>query len=275
VIRDTGLSSTAPADARWPAAGQAKRLPAASFGAACLLHGAACVLVLVVASVPAPPLPAEEQAVELVFAPPDAPARAPEEPPAPPMAETPPEPPMPEIPPAPVAAETPPRPAEPPAPAAETTPAPAIKSSPPEAPKRRPEAPRQAAPRSAVAEHLRPAQNAEPESTAAARPEPPRQLADAPIAVDWQRSLTAWLAGHRIYPPLALRRGIEGDVLLRFTAVRSGHVLDVSLVHSAGSPLLDGAAEALVRDATLPAFPAAMTQASATVTVTIHYALTH
>jgi protein TonB len=50
-------------------------------------------------------------------------------------------------------------------------------------------------------------------------------------------------------------------------------VLAVSLLQSAGSSVLDSAAEALVRDATLPPFPAVMTQQTTTVTVTIRYTL--
>jgi outer membrane biosynthesis protein TonB len=46
-------------------------------------------------------------------------------------------------------------------------------------------------------------------------------------------------------------------------------------VHSAGSPLLDAAAEAMVKGATLPPFPAAMPQDSVTITVRIRYALTN
>jgi TonB family protein len=62
-------------------------------------------------------------------------------------------------------------------------------------------------------------------------------------------------------------------VALRFTADRSGRVSGVSLVSSAGSPVLDAAAEKLVGDATLPPFPAGMPQQTATLTVTIRYAL--
>jgi TonB family protein len=62
--------------------------------------------------------------------------------------------------------------------------------------------------------------------------------------------------------------------VLRFTVERSGLVHDVMLVRSAGSPVLDAAAEAMVRGATLPAFTATMPQDRITVTVQVHYALT-
>ncbi len=83
------------------------------------------------------------------------------------------------------------------------------------------------------------------------------------------------MAAHKVYPELARRRGEQGNVELRFTADRSGRVLSVSLVRGAGSDLLDSAAVAMVRNATLPPFPASMPQQTASVTVTIHYALTN
>jgi protein TonB len=61
--------------------------------------------------------------------------------------------------------------------------------------------------------------------------------------------------------------------VLRFTIERSGRVLDVALVRSAGSPILDAAAEAMVRNGTVPPFPAEMPQDTVTVTVQIRYAL--
>jgi protein TonB len=112
-----------------------------------------------------------------------------------------------------------------------------------------------------------------PRAPAPAQTTPAQPAAEQPIAPDWERSLAAWLAAHKVYPELARRRGVEGSVGLRFTADRSGRVLNVSLSRSAGSPLLDAAAEAMVRDATLPPFPSAMPQAVATVNVTVHYGL--
>jgi protein TonB len=96
---------------------------------------------------------------------------------------------------------------------------------------------------------------------------------DRAVLLAWERSVSAWLATHRVYPYEARRRGEEGSVLLRFTADRDGRVSDVSLVRSAGSPTLDNAAQAAVRDATLPPFSAEMSQQKITVTVQIRYAL--
>jgi protein TonB len=95
------------------------------------------------------------------------------------------------------------------------------------------------------------------------------------IDTAWQRSLAAWLAAHKTYPDEARRRGTEGSVVLRLTADRSGRVTDVVLVRSAGSPTLDEAAEAMVRNATLPPFTAGMALDRVTVTIQIRYALTN
>jgi protein TonB len=108
-----------------------------------------------------------------------------------------------------------------------------------------------------------------PGGSPAARP----PVADAPIAGEWQRLLATWLAAHKSYPDEAHRRGTEGSVVLRFTVDRSGRVLDVVLVRSAGSSVLDAAAEAMVRNAALPPFTTGMPQETVTVTVQIRYAL--
>ena len=96
-----------------------------------------------------------------------------------------------------------------------------------------------------------------------------------PTAGDWQRLLAAWLAAHKTYPDEARRSGTEGSVVLRFTADRAGHVLFVNVERGSGSSVLDAAAEAIVRNATLPPFPTGMPQEKVTVTVQIRYALTN
>lgn len=84
--------------------------------------------------------------------------------------------------------------------------------------------------------------------------------------------MAAWLQSHRSYPDEARRRGEEGRVVIRFTVNRDGRVLDVALVSSSGSELLDEAARAMFR-ARLPAFPAGMAQDQITVTVPIRFTL--
>jgi periplasmic protein TonB len=102
---------------------------------------------------------------------------------------------------------------------------------------------------------------------------PPHEGAEAPIPIAWQHALAAWLAAHKTYPDAARRAGDEGVVVLRFTADRSGHVLDAVLMRGSGSPALDAAAEAMVRGADLPPFAAGMAQNTVTVTMQIRYAL--
>jgi protein TonB len=115
---------------------------------------------------------------------------------------------------------------------------------------------------------------AHPADAPASQPTSGPVSAEAPIANDWRRELASWFAAHKTYPDEARRSGTEGNLVLRFTADRSGRVLDVVVVRSAGSALLDAAAIAMVRNATLPPFTAGMSQDRVTVTVQIHYALT-
>jgi protein TonB len=105
--------------------------------------------------------------------------------------------------------------------------------------------------------------------TPGAAPEPKQTV----IPAAWQNVLAAWLAAHKTYPDAARRQGEEGAVVLRFTADRSGRVLDVTVVRSAGAPALDAAAESMVRGATLPPFTDGMAQQTVTVTVQIRYTL--
>ncbi len=118
---------------------------------------------------------------------------------------------------------------------------------------------------------------APPEPTpAVAAPPPPVSPPPAPAQVSpaWRQALAAWLTSRKTYPDEARQSGAEGGVVLRFTVERSGRVRDVVLVRSSGSPVLDAAAEAMLRGAALPAFTAEMPSESITVTVQVHYSLT-
>lgn len=107
----------------------------------------------------------------------------------------------------------------------------------------------------------------------------PRQQApsspalSAEISSGWQNSLAAWLRSHRNYPDEARRRAEEGVALVRFNVTRDGQVIAVTLVRSSGSATLDEAAQAMVRGAHLPPFPADMPQSQTTVTVPVRYRL--
>nr|WP_294517284.1 energy transducer TonB [uncultured Rhodopila sp.] len=253
------LPLTAAGVVRWPGAARVTRPPVLAIGCAILLHVAVCALTLAFVREPPAPSPPDEQTVTLVFEPPEAP-----QPPAPEPAAAP------EVPPEAVVAPPPELPApaivQPP----EPPPPPRAEAKPVEPPKppavRRPAAKAKTAESARVAE---PSKIAEP--SAALRPGPP--AAEAPITADWQHSLAAWLAAHKVYPELARQRRVEGSVVLRFTADRSGRVLNVELLSGSGSPLLDAAAKKLVGDALLPPFPPGMPQQTATLTVPIRYAL--
>jgi periplasmic protein TonB len=109
-------------------------------------------------------------------------------------------------------------------------------------------------------------------SSTPARDTPPTS---APISADWQRALAAWLAAHKAYPDKARREGREGTVELRFMIDRSGRVQQVELVNSAGSSVLDAAAESMLRGAILPPLPPNTPADKVTMTVRIHYWLTN
>lgn len=117
--------------------------------------------------------------------------------------------------------------------------------------------------------------------TAPAQPRPaapPLAAPQAPVAapaVDpgWQAAVSGWLAAHKTYPEEARRRGEEGKVAIRFVIDRSGRVSEAAIVSQSGSERLDAAALALLRQASLPPFPAAMTQARIAITTAIRYSL--
>jgi periplasmic protein TonB len=68
----------------------------------------------------------------------------------------------------------------------------------------------------------------------------------------WNSLFSAWLAARKTYPEVARRRGEQGSVTLRFKVAGDGTVLEVALLTGSGSPVLDEAARALLRDARLP-----------------------
>jgi protein TonB len=288
----------------------ATRPRTASLGAAMLLHLAVAWLLLSYVRLRSTPAALDDQTVALIFAPAPAPHAAPPsvptvaavtpiqppEPPAPPdppvlaaIPPTPPDTPLPtETPPlleTPSPTAAPPLPAIPPPPPTTTALTPRVPPPPP--PPRRP-APKPRAttpPRTAIATSSRPPPSAPaqetPPPTAAPAAQPDAVATTtapaappAPIATDWQRELSGWLAAHKTYPDAARQRGEQGPVVLRFTVDRSGKVLEVTLVSGSGSPRLDDAAQAMLRNASLPPFPAQMPQERVTATVQIRYRLT-
>jgi protein TonB len=101
----------------------------------------------------------------------------------------------------------------------------------------------------------------------------PASPATIEISAAWRSALAEWLQQHKTYPEGARSEGAEGRVTVRFTIDRDGRVLDVALVRSSGAPILDEAAQAMLRGARLPPFPPGMTQDRVTVTLPIRYGL--
>lgn len=79
-----------------------------------------------------------------------------------------------------------------------------------------------------------------------------RPSAAPAVEPGWNALLAAWLAANRRYPEEARRRGIEGEVTVRFSVAADGRVTDVAIVAGSGSSALDGAATAMLRGARLP-----------------------
>lgn len=59
--------------------------------------------------------------------------------------------------------------------------------------------------------------------------------------------IRAWLGNHKYYPHAARTKGAEGVVRLYLIVDRTGHVLNVAVAESSGSPVLDQAAMDMVK----------------------------
>jgi protein TonB len=107
---------------------------------------------------------------------------------------------------------------------------------------------------------------------AAAATAPPASAASA-IDAEYRRALSVWLERNKVYPDTARQRGEEGSAVLRFRVDRYGRVLSYQLTRSTGFTELDAAVDRMVRGATLPPFPASMTQSEIAVSVPIRFSL--
>lgn len=65
----------------------------------------------------------------------------------------------------------------------------------------------------------------------------------------FRQALMTWIADHRRYPRLAQIRGWQGQVLIQAQIARDGHLLNLTLEHSSGYPMLDHEAMRLIRSA--------------------------
>jgi periplasmic protein TonB len=230
----------------------------------------AMLLLYMTGTAPPMPEPVAKGGIEVVFqpvlpkseaAPLPEPAVQPEASPPPVEAETPPPPPVPVQPvpevPAIVAEPTPPPP----------PPKPAVKK-PPKPVQRHEELPQPSqaylpTPQAAVA----------PPQTASAATPVPAPVPSPEASAGYRALLSAWLNSHKRYPDAARQRGEEGRAVLRFEVDRSGRVIDYAVTTSSGHPDLDQSLEEMMRGATLPPFPAGVTQPRMEVSVTIRFSL--
>jgi len=112
------------------------------------------------------------------------------------------------------------------------------------------------------------------QTAAIAAPAPAPQAPAGPVvSAGYRAALSGWLESHKRYPDSARARGEEGRAVLRFRVERSGRVLTYAIAQSTGYPDLDAAIDAMMRGASLPAFPADMTASDVEVSVTIRFGI--
>lgn len=237
----------------------------------------ALLILLLPSKIPPAPEPLATGGIEVVFAS----LPKPEEPQPPIQAEIPPpqvETPPPEPEPPPPTPEEPVVAPEPPPPAPET-PVPVVQPPPPPKPAVKPPPKpvrhqlQQAAPNPTPAPS-QPTQAAVAAPQTAYAPTPvPAPVPSTEVSPGYRTLLSAWLESHKRYPDSARQRGEEGRAVLRFAVDRSGHVLDFAVAQSSGYSDIDASIEEMMRSATLPPFPASMTQARIDVSVTIRFSL--
>jgi protein TonB len=171
------------------------------------------------------------------------------------------------------------QPPPPPAPVAEVSvpspkPEPKPELKPPPKPRPRPQAqPVQQQTEQPVPQLPLPLQPPSQAPQVASIPRPAPAPPAATISPDYRTLLSGWLESHKRYPEDARQRGEEGRAVLRFRVDRYGRVLDYAVVSSTGFADLDRAVEAMMRGATMPAFPPSMTMPEIEVSVTIRFGL--
>ena len=116
-----------------------------------------------------------------------------------------------------------------------------------------------------------PSPAAKPAPDSDASPPPPE--VSVPVSETWVFGVVRYLAAHHTYPDAARAQGRTGVVVVQFTVLSDGQVVDVALVRGSGTPSLDKAALALVHDARLPPFPPEMQIKQQTITLPIRYEL--
>jgi protein TonB len=114
---------------------------------------------------------------------------------------------------------------------------------------------------------------ATPPQTASAATPVPAPIPSPEASAGYRALLSAWLNSHKRDPDAARQRGEEGRAVLRFEVDRSGRVIDYAVTTSSGYLDLDQSLEEMMRGATLPPFPAGVTQPRMEVSVTIRFSL--
>lgn len=93
-------------------------------------------------------------------------------------------------------------------------------------------------------------------------------------AKDYQRTIHRSIEKHKHYPPLAVKRGWEGNVGIRFLIHRDGHIEKVSVTRSSKIALLDEAAISAVKDGNpFPPFPENISDPSVWIEIVLNFAL--
>ena len=87
----------------------------------------------------------------------------------------------------------------------------------------------------------------------------------------WGAALRKWVEEHAYYPQAAIEQNQQGTATVEFTVDRAGHVSNLRLLDSSGSPFLDQAWSQLFTDNTLPPFPPDAKSDHIVVRYTVHY----
>ncbi len=88
---------------------------------------------------------------------------------------------------------------------------------------------------------------------------------------NWLAELEQWVNERADYPEMAGEMGQQGDVTVRFTVDRAGHVSRLMMITPTGYALLDQSWLGLFRNANVPPLSADAKSDSVTVTATMHY----
>ncbi|MCB8876541.1 energy transducer TonB [Acidisoma silvae] len=92
---------------------------------------------------------------------------------------------------------------------------------------------------------------------------------------NWLSELEQWVNQRATYPEMAGEMGQQGDVTVRFTVDRAGHVIKLEMVTPTGFALLDQEWLGLFRNADLPPLTPDAKSNTVTVTATMHYQILH